>query len=729
MASQRTGHQTIGFDVAGRCSGWVSVTEKRFAGGADPTGVADSTEAIQALIAAIGSTAVTVVVPGPVRVESNVTIPSTAPVRFEGAGAFTGTGVVTYSRWMDAATVTATGSTAGREMSDWAADIVALKRRSYPLFVEMVADFNSAGFELPAGYASHPIPGASGYEVVLTVTGAAGATTLTVNSGPVASAGVTSNGWGAAVLHDDGSWGTYTVTASDLSTNVTIKPALRKAVTGGTLANIHDAVNGQHYTPSGYRALAEHLWRYPAFKAYRRGFIAQHREDAATDGPWTEINGLPEAWFASNLSLNSFYSTSPLATVLYSRNTVTCLAAANANGTQGIEWTQPLYGKTGYVDSYIGAQTATAPAHVTVIIDGVTKLDADVYGLERIAVRFANATTGTIRYTFPEGDGGQTQKYRIGTTTWWELPSDIPESIFYDGARVAYVGDSWGTFYSGLAPATLATHVAAGGGTLVNVSEAGQTAQWARDNFQTLVLDNSPDVAVFEFFTNDRNQLTFANIATWVTNIWWLIEQSLQNGIQPVIVMPAATASVAQAQEHLRMAAMLAEGFSSGSSVDAAGASSIALSAPGYTSTAASGANAITLATDGARLKVGSGASAYLYFDGTYIRTPGGLTADGSVFAAELRAPAIYPATTNPVMLRGRAVNGATAVAVKSANDVALSTAGAKVHAFYSDNGTTEVASVRKDASTWGIRLRSPDGTWYLLTIANGGTVSVVADP
>jgi hypothetical protein len=50
MASQRTGHQTIGFDVAGRCAGWVSVTEKRFAGGAAVNGTADDTAAIQAAL-------------------------------------------------------------------------------------------------------------------------------------------------------------------------------------------------------------------------------------------------------------------------------------------------------------------------------------------------------------------------------------------------------------------------------------------------------------------------------------------------------------------------------------------------------------------------------------------------------------------------------------------------------------------------------------------------------
>ena len=55
MSSQKTGQQTIGFDVAARCAGWVSVTEKRFAGGARGDGVTDDTAAIVATQAALPS--------------------------------------------------------------------------------------------------------------------------------------------------------------------------------------------------------------------------------------------------------------------------------------------------------------------------------------------------------------------------------------------------------------------------------------------------------------------------------------------------------------------------------------------------------------------------------------------------------------------------------------------------------------------------------------------------
>jgi hypothetical protein len=82
-------------DLHDRTSGWVSVTEKRFAGGADPTGVADSTAAIQAAITHAMLTGKTLWVPdGTFRIDSVITIPNDGatppkqkPLKIVGAGA------------------------------------------------------------------------------------------------------------------------------------------------------------------------------------------------------------------------------------------------------------------------------------------------------------------------------------------------------------------------------------------------------------------------------------------------------------------------------------------------------------------------------------------------------------------------------------------------------------------------------------------------------------------
>jgi hypothetical protein len=86
-------------------------------------------------------------------------------------------------------------------------------------------------------------------------------------------------------------------------------------------------------------------------------------------------------------------------------------------------------------------------------------------------------------------------------------------------------------------------------------------------------------------------------------------------------------------------------------------------------------------------------------------------------------------ATTEDLRLRGQQADAAGSVGVKLGNSTALTTTGARAAAIYSDGLTTEVASIRKDAATWGLRLRSPDGTYYLCTVANGGALSCAANP
>lgn len=67
--------------------------------GAKCDGATNDYPALAAMLTVLGSTAATLIVPGPCRVDTSITIPATLPVRFEGAGAFTGAGVVTFTIW------------------------------------------------------------------------------------------------------------------------------------------------------------------------------------------------------------------------------------------------------------------------------------------------------------------------------------------------------------------------------------------------------------------------------------------------------------------------------------------------------------------------------------------------------------------------------------------------------------------------------------------------------
>lgn len=93
-----------------------------------------------------------------------------------------------------------------------------------------------------------------------------------------------------------------------------------------------------------------------------------------------------------------------------------------------------------------------------------------------------------------------------------------------------------------------------------------------------------------------------------------------------------------------------------------------------------------------------------------------------------------FGGSTNPNDYRGTVVDGATAIAHRIGNANALATAGAKIAAFYSDNLTTEKASIDKDgkgtfaggAHLTGGTLTFPDGTTQSTAASSGITADLI---
>lgn len=444
----------------------------------------------------------------------------------------------------------------------------------YPLYIENFAGKFNAAFGVPAGLEKVGDGGvkpyeradqAGNFELVLSATGTAGSTSVTLSGVGLADAGVGGGlgegPWAAVAQHDDGTWGAYTVSALDTGTGAaTIYPALTKAITGGAFANLHSNHLGQHYTPSGYKALAEHVWNYPVHAAYREKFVAQKTDGVTTDWTWYE-NG--SAWFGGPTTANVFNApaSNPLGTHILARYTE--FSFYYPSKASAVQWSQALGGKSGYVDTYIATATATNPAQVQIIVDGVTVTDVTTHGFARITGRYTNATTGIVRIRSSDGGGFAVYQHRVGATTFWTLPPTIDKSarVFRRGERVVYLGDSWGAYYNGAGPAQLDTYLRTIGGRVVaNPSVGGKTSQWARDNFQSLVLAYRPSAVVIEFFTNDSGGADGMTFDLWKANIQWLCAQAIANGIQPIVIMPAQTAVSNQSQLHAQWAARLAEG-------------------------------------------------------------------------------------------------------------------------------------------------------------------------
>lgn len=127
----------------------------------------------------------------------------------------------------------------------------------------------------------------------------------------------------------------------------------------------------------------------------------------------------------------------------------------------------------------------------------------------------------------------------------------------------------------------------------------------------------------------------------------------------------------------------------------------------------------------------------YVNYDGSVIAGPSGVGNLSAKFHGDEQNVARISmfVFTNQAAIHysGRCGDAADSVAHRFGNATSLTTSGAQIAAFYSDSITTKKAFIDKDGqfenavAGKGIILKSPDGTRYLLTIANGGTVSVSA--
>lgn len=154
------------------------------------------------------------------------------------------------------------------------------------------------------------------------------------------------------------------------------------------------------------------------------------------------------------------------------------------------------------------------------------------------------------------------------------------------------------------------------------------------------------------------------------------------------------------------------------SSVGADGKSDIALSAPSYTATAASGANAFAVATNGARIDFGTGANDHVTSDGVLITFGTNLKVNNQVDSVYF-----LNESAGAVVLRGSPADGATAIANQSRSKNALATAGAEIHAYYSDDGSAKQAAIMHNGA-----VRQTGVTFAALGTPVNGTLLYCSD-
>lgn len=438
------------------------------------------------------------------------------------------------------------------DLSDQVPALAAISEAVFsktPLYIDLMTCFGRGGYGTPSGLTNYPtINDAGTYEVNnLTVTGAAGQTTLTINTGTVADLAGT---WAACVLHNDGIWRTYTVKNATGST-LDVFPPLEAAATNAQLRNVQDALNGQHLTEAGSFCLADYLFDFNPLFACRQSYYERVNDDA-TSG-WSLYGGLNAGRLSHNQAGNVHIAWSK-ATQMGRRRTKTVLAALNTN--QGVNKVYDVTGKSGYFEVYLAVEDATVPARVDVLIDGNVVYRKDTFGFEVVRVPFAGATSLECRIYSTALQTGATH---IGAATLWKSPTGVPSAMFGPSSRVVWLGDSW-TYRQAAAIQRRLQQRGASKGISVNpIGAPGQQATWAIANFDKVVAA-APTQVVIEYFVNDLNSLTESGLSTWRDRLNTLVTMVQNIGAQPIVLMGAPTGAQVQCQSLANWSAQAYEG-------------------------------------------------------------------------------------------------------------------------------------------------------------------------
>ena len=452
-----------------------------------------------------------------------------------------------------------------------------------PFFVETFASFSWNGSGVPENLDWNKYPDGN---YVLNITGNKGDNFVTVTGGgDITDAGSTQK-WASVIKHDDGTYESYLVTGTDDVSKVYIYPNLKENISTGLLANTHDTPSGQHLSKEGYKAWIEHIYRTPIEFAIRDNFIDQHRGNATSSKNKWVTNG-----FTGGQMTDGAYMTTGWASegniasdkddyfLSVDRQFIKVVQQKSSDAdTRFIEWEVELNKQEGQLETSVGAVKGSAL--VEFFLDGELQESKTIDGfVKRLYFRFKRADKGKIKISLNSLDPTE---IRIGTTTWW-LNSEYSGQLIKPFQKVVYMGDSWGTFHNKIAPTRLQNLMSADleqQATVINHSKGGMTTNWALDWFDEYVAKENPDVVIFEYFTNDaagsdvpyeRPDGTIGStlldtserskMEQWVLQYKLLAYKSIDLGIQPILIMPTATASGSQSQTHAIWSSELENGY------------------------------------------------------------------------------------------------------------------------------------------------------------------------
>jgi len=374
----------------------------------------------------------------------------------------------------------------------------------------------------------------------------ADSTTFAVTGGDTLSDAGTGS-W-AAVLEDvttNRFWPCMVVSRS--GSNVTILPPAPVAMTAAKLWHKHRDDLGQHLAEAGNKGIIDMLYFAPAYKFGFDSAIAilggQEKWTDLSPSYWKCYGGATynnlEPYYGDNISGGSH---------CYQEDTAALILTVTATG-QGANITLPIPSQPGVFTVGVGHSYSdpTKTFTVELFADGVSVGSETCYGFfKRVYLPFPKCRE--IECRILSTAGSLSLPVRICNT---EVFEQCPQRKFlYPGESVLLIGDSWTDvgLYPGMESRLNELH----DGTIVNVGVGGTKASYAleitggKTRIQAWIDANDPDVCLMHYYINDANDSVTGPV--WEANIRKICEICIDNGVQPVVILPGVTASFSQSQ-------------------------------------------------------------------------------------------------------------------------------------------------------------------------------------
>lgn len=417
-----------------------------------------------------------------------------------------------------------------------------------PLFVETFSDFGRLGTGTPSGVSNY-----DGGNYVCTISGNIGESFVTVLNGTISDGNGT---WLAVIRNDDSSCDINKVIGISGNRFLLMEP-LKQNIINGKIGNVHDAAQGLHYTELGYVAFAQKIYNTTPRTAQRKKKISQFLGKNATLDFWKlttsffAVNSVANIDNASDKTLKRF-GTPALVLNLASPSHSAELEISNA--------------KKGYLEIYISSVNTCT---LDFLKEGIVVKSVPITNiLQRVTLDVDTADNIKVKVYDVAASGTNINQLFIGNTTYF-LNGFVPERVIDKDAKVVYIGDSWGTYHNQATTRELQRLIQTDGGKgqVLNYSRAGHTSNYALEGFEEYVIKNKPDVVIIEYFCNDfatingtnlgtftavdgsQKNMNVSSIGQYVANIEKMIAMAIDNGIQPVVIMPSVTDSMSRTQD------------------------------------------------------------------------------------------------------------------------------------------------------------------------------------